>query len=417
MTVEFISVGTEILLGNIINTNANYLSRKCAELGISNYYQISVGDNEERLAQTLETALSRSDIVILTGGLGPTKDDLTKEVTAKTLHRELVVDEGTKKFIENYFKRINKTMITENNWKQALIIEGSTVVENHNGTAPGLIVKTEEGKIVILLPGPPNELVPMFEQDIFPFLNELQPGLLYSEMVKICGIGESQAETMIQDLIEKQTNPTIAPYAKTGEVHLRVTASASTVVEGQNLVKPTVDELYKRFGNHIYTTNESENLEDTVVKLLQKHNLVLSTAESCTGGLLTGMIVNVSGASAVLGEGFITYSNEAKQKYLGVKQKTLEHYGAVSEETALEMALGLIQITGSDVSVAITGIAGPEGGTEEKPVGTVYISCNVNNNARVKKYNFSGNRQKIRDYAVINALNFLRTSILEEFNA
>lgn len=417
MTAEFISVGTEILLGNIINTNANYLSRKCAELGISNYFQISVGDNEERLAQTLETALSRSDIVILTGGLGPTKDDLTKEVTAKTLHRELVEHEGTKKFIKNYFARINKNNITENNWKQALIIEGSTVVENHNGTAPGLIVKTEEGKIVILLPGPPNELVPMFERDIYPFLNELQPGVLYSEMVKICGIGESQAETMIQDLIEKQTNPTIAPYAKTGEVHLRVTASTTTTVEGENMVKPIVSELYKRFGNHIYTTDETENLEDTVVKLMQKHNLVLSTAESCTGGLLTGKIVNVSGASSVLGEGFITYSNEAKQKYLGVKQKTLEHYGAVSEETALEMANGLIKTTGSDVSVAITGIAGPDGGTEEKPAGTVYVSCSVNNNTRVKKYNFSGNRQKIRDYAVINALNFLRTSILEEFNS
>lgn len=415
MTAEFISVGTEILLGNIINTNANYLARKCAELGISNYYQISVGDNEERLAQTIETALSRSDVVILTGGLGPTKDDLTKEVTAKTLHRELVEDEGTKKFIQNYFDRINKKTITENNWKQTLVIEGSIVVENHNGTAPGLIVKTEEGKIVILLPGPPNEMVPMFEQDIYPFLNDIQPGLLYSEMVKICGIGESQAETMIEDLIEKQTNPTIAPYAKTGEVHLRVTASASTTVEGKELVKPVVDELYKRFGNHIYTTDENENLEDVVVKLMQKHNLVLSTAESCTGGLLTGKIVNVSGASAVLGEGFITYSNDAKQKLLGVKQKTLEHYGAVSEETALEMAIGLINTTGSDVSVAITGIAGPDGGTEEKPVGTVFISCNVNNNSRVKKYNFSGNRQKVRDYAVINALNFLRTSILEEY--
>lgn len=415
MTAEFISVGTEILLGNIINTNANYLARKCAELGISNYYQISVGDNEERLAQTIETALSRSDVVILTGGLGPTKDDLTKEVTAKTLHRELVEDEGTKKFIQNYFDRINKKTITENNWKQTLVIEGSIVVENHNGTAPGLIVKTEEGKIVILLPGPPNEMVPMFEQDIYPFLNDIQPGLLYSEMVKICGIGESQAETMIEDLIEKQTNPTIAPYAKTGEVHLRVTASASTTVEGKELVKPVVDELYKRFGNHIYTTDENENLEDVVVKLMQKHNLVLSTAESCTGGLLTGKIVNVSGASAVLGEGFITYSNKAKQKHLGVKQKTLEHYGAVSEETALEMAIGLINTTGSDVSVAITGIAGPDGGTEEKPVGTVFISCNVNNNSRVKKYNFSGNRQKVRDYAVINALNFLRTSILEEY--
>jgi nicotinamide-nucleotide amidase len=415
MIAELISVGTEILLGNIVNTNANYLAQKCAELGISNYFQVSVGDNEERLSQALKTALSRSDVVILTGGLGPTKDDLTKEVTAKTLGRELVEDPQTRKNIEDYFSKLNRTSITENNWKQAFIIEGSTVVDNHNGTAPGLIVKAEDGQIVILLPGPPNELIPMFHHNIYPFLNNLAPGLLYSEMVKICGIGESKAETMIQDLIEKQTNPTIAPYAKTGEVHFRVTASASSEEEGQRLVKPIVDELYRRFENNIYTTDENENLEDNVVKLLAKYHLILSTAESCTGGLLTGRIVNVSGASEVLHEGFITYSNQAKQKYLGVNLKTLEQFGAVSEETALEMAQGLLHETGCNISLAITGIAGPDGGSEEKPVGTVYMACSTNKNHLVKRFNFKGNRQKIRDYAVINALDFLRRCILSEF--
>ncbi len=415
MIAELISVGTEILLGNIVNTNANYLARKCAELGISNYYQVSVGDNEERLASVIKTALSRADLLILTGGLGPTKDDLTKEVTAKVLNKKLIEHSHTKERIIEYFTRKKGLEITENNWKQALIIEGSTVVDNHNGTAPGLIVKTEEGKIIILLPGPPNELQPMFDMDIFPYLNKLQPGVLYSEMIKICGIGESKAETMIQDLIDGQTNPTIAPYAKTGEVHLRITASASTMVEGKNLVKPVVEELEKRFSTHIYTNKEEENLEDVVVNLLVKHNLTISTAESCTGGLLTGRLVNVPGASAVLGEGFITYSNEAKEKYLNVSHETLETYGAVSRETAAEMARGACNNLKNKTSIAVTGLAGPGGGSEEKPVGTVYIACMVNGHVKVEKYQFKGNRQKIRELTVINGLNLLRTSIIEEF--
>ena len=383
MIVELISVGTEILLGNIVNTNANYLAQQCAALGISNYYQVSVGDNEERLSYVLETALFRSDIVILTGGLGPTKDDLTKEVTAATLKKNL--------------------------------IEDSTVVDNQNGTAPGLIVKTNEGKIVILLPGPPNELIPMFEQDIYPYLDKLKPGILYSEMVKICGIGESRAETMIYDLIEQQTNPTIAPYAKSGEVHLRVTASATNLDQGKSLVKPIVDELKRRFTTNIFTTNEKDNLEDVVVHLLSKHHVILSTAESCTGGLLSGRIVNVPGASSIFGEGFITYSNEAKQKYLNVEHKTLENFGAVSKETATEMALGVIATSGSNASIAITGLAGPDGGTEEKPVGLVYIACVLNGKLTVKEYHFNGNRQKIREYVVINALNLLRNVLIDEY--
>ncbi len=417
MVVELISVGTEILLGNIVNTNANYLSQKCAELGISNYYQISVGDNEERLSHVIKSALSRSDVIILTGGLGPTKDDLTKEVTAKTLKKELLEDSHTKEAIQSYFARSNPNGITENNWKQALIIEGSTVVDNHNGTAPGLIVKTDEGKVVILLPGPPNELIPMFEQDIYPYLDNLQPGIFYSEMVKICGIGESKAETMITDLIDQQTNPTIAPYAKTGEVHLRVTASAASLNQAKELVKPIVDELKKRFDNNIYTINEKETLEDVVVKLLSKYHLTLSTAESCTAGLLAGRIVNVPGASTVFGEGFITYSNEAKQKYLHVESNTLEEYGAVSKETASEMALGVISTSNSNAALAITGLAGPDGGTEKKPVGLVYIACVLNGKVTVKECYFKGNRQKIRDNTVIYALNLLRNILIDEYES
>lgn len=427
MIAEIISVGTEILLGNIVNTNANYLSVKCAELGIINYFQVSVGDNEERLIKTLSLALSRSDIVILTGGLGPTKDDLTKEVTAKVLRRNLVEDPHTKERIYSFFQGRNIKDITENNWKQALTIEGAMVIDNNNGTAPGLIIRIEEekgdnkdinpyiNKVVILLPGPPNELIPMFEQKIKPFLSSLQPGILYSEMVKICGIGESKAESMIQDLIEEQTNPTIATYAKTGEVHIRVTAAADNYELGNRLVKPMVDELKKRFSTAIYTTKEQESLEDVVVALLAKHHIMLTTAESCTGGLIAGRIVNVPGASAVLGEGFITYSNEAKQKYLGVKEETLKAFGAVSKETAGEMALGAVKASGSKASLAVTGIAGPDGGTKEKPVGLVYIACALKERVTIKEYRFKGNRQKVRDYTVICALDLLRNSLIKEY--
>lgn len=415
MVVELISVGTELLLGNIVNTNAAYLSEKCAELGMSLYYEVTVGDNEERLLDTVTTAINRSDVIILTGGLGPTQDDLTKETVAKALNLPIVEDIHTRERIENHFKRSNYKVITENNWKQARIIEGCKVVDNQNGTAPGLIVETQEGKRVILLPGPPNEMIPMFENVIYEYLNQINPNVIYSKMVKICGIGESMVETEITDLIEAQSNPTIAPYAKSGEVHLRVTASAPTVEEAKKLVKPIVKELKDRFKQNVYTTDEAEALEDTVVKLLKKYDLSLATAESCTGGLFTGRIVNVAGASDVLKEGFITYSNKSKKKNLDVSKNTLKKHGAVSEQCAKEMAKGAAINTGSDVAVAITGIAGPDGGTDEKPVGLVYIACFANEKVTVKEFNFKGNRQKIREGAVIYALDLLRRCILNNY--
>ena len=239
MVVELISVGTEILLGNIVNTNAAFLSEKCAQLGLSLYYQTVVGDNPERLEETLRLALGRSDVVILGGGLGPTQDDLTKEITAKVFGKNLVEDAHTRERIQRYFETRGIKEITENNWKQALVPEGARVVDNDNGTAPGLILE-ENGKIAILLPGPPNEMKPMFNQDIFPYLHQKQPETIVSEMIKICGIGESKAETMIADLIAAQTNPTIATYAKTGEVHLRVTAKAENETAAKKLMKPVI---------------------------------------------------------------------------------------------------------------------------------------------------------------------------------
>lgn len=414
MVVELISVGTEILLGNIVNTNASFLAEKCAVLGLSLYYQTAVGDNAKRLEETILTALNRSDVVILTGGLGPTQDDLTKEVAAKVIDKSLVEDAHSKERIKKYFENSQTKEIAENNWKQAFIPEGAIVVDNHNGTAPGLIME-DNGKIIILLPGPPDELVPMFMNDIYPYLNKLQPETIYSQIVKICGVGESTAETMIKDLIDVQSNPTVAPYAKIGEVHIRVTAKAKDEEEAKKLIKPVVKELKARFGRNVYSTNEDETLEAVIVKMLKKNDLTVSTAESCTAGMLAARLVNVSGVSDVFKEGFVTYSNKAKRKRLEVQKSTLKKYGAVSEKTAKEMAKGGVFATNSDICIGITGIAGPDGGTEEKPVGLVYIACYINDKVTVKEFHFKGNRSKIREQSVVKALTLLRDCILEEY--
>ena len=407
MVAELISVGTEILLGNIVNTNAAYLSEKCAGFGLSLYNQQVVGDNEDRLIEALKVAIGRSDIVILSGGLGPTQDDLTKEVTAKVMECELVEDAPSKENIVRMLKNFGlKNNITENNWKQALVPEGAIIMENHNGTAPGIIIE-KDGKSIILLPGPPNEMKPMFEESVTKYLNKLQPEILYSMMVKICGVGESKVETQVLDLINGQTNPTIATYAKTGEAHIRVTSKAKNLEIAKKMVEPIVEILKDRFKENIYSTNESEELEDVVVKSLIDKKLQIVTVESCTGGLLAGRLINVSGVSEVLKQGFITYSNESKMKLVNVKELTLEEYGAVSKETAIEMAKGGIALANAAVGISITGVAGPNT-EEDKPVGLVYIGCCYKDNIIVKEYNFNGNRQKIRDQAVTKALDLIR---------
>ncbi|MBQ6887616.1 MAG: competence/damage-inducible protein A [Lachnospiraceae bacterium] len=414
MVVELVSVGTEILLGNIVNTNAAYLSEKCAGLGLSCYYQSVVGDNAKRLFDTIKTATERADIVILSGGLGPTEDDLTKETATKVFEKELFMDKKIKEQIQKYFAK-RGTKPTDNNWKQAMVPEGAIAVENDNGTAPGIIME-KDGKRMILLPGPPNELIPMFEKSIVPYLEALQPGVIYSKTVKVCGIGESKAETMISDLIANQTNPTIATYAKTGEVHLRVTASADTEKEAKKLIKPVVKELKYRFEDAVYSTEEDVTLEQSIVELLKKNKLTVATAESCTGGMVAARLVNVPGVSDCLKVGYITYADKAKRKLLGVRKGLLKKKGAVSFEVAEEMAKGAALFSKADVTIATTGIAGPDGGSDEKPVGLVYIACNVKGKVKVKECHFSGNRMKVRESTVANALIFMRECILEYCN-
>ncbi len=416
MVTELIAVGTEILLGNIVNTNSAYLSEKCAELGLAVYYQSVVGDNPERMKNVIKTALERSDVIILTGGLGPTEDDLTKEITAEVMGFTLVEDIHTRELMEAYLREYEKNhpqrRITKNNYKQTMVPEGSLVLDNHNGTAPGLIME-KNGKTAILLPGPPNEMIPMFEEAVYPYLRKNQPEVIYSRMVKICGIGESQVAEEIQDLIEKQSNPTIAPYAKTGEVHLRVTARAKNEKKCKEMIKPVVRELKKRFGSNVFATKEEKSLEEAVVDILKEKNMTLSLAESCTGGAVAARIVNVSGASEVLMCGYVTYTNRAKRACLGVKKSTLKKEGAVSAKCAREMAKGGAKAAKTDVCLSVTGLAGPGGGTGETPVGTVFMGCTCAGKTAAREFHFTGNRSRVRGQAVAQALTFIRDSLLK----
>lgn len=411
MNAEIICVGTELLLGNIINTNAAFIAERISRLGIQCYHQCVVGDNMDRVLAQLKESCARSEIIILSGGLGPTEDDMTKEAVAEFNKLPLIEDAVSRKSISDYFAK-RGIEPTENNWKQALVPKGAQAVPNANGTAPGIILETKKNTF-ILLPGPPIELEAMFDDDIMLYLQSRQDGVLFSKTVKIVGIGESKAETMIKDLIDAQTNPTIATYAKTAEVHIRVTASASDEKEAKKLVKPVVKEIKARFGEHVYAAEEGVNLEKAIIDLLDSNKMTLSTVESCTGGLIASSIVSISGASEVFKCGLVTYSNKSKRKLAGVKKGTLDKYGAVSSQVATEMAKGGASVTKSDVCIAVTGIAGPDGGTEEKPVGLVYIACCVNGKVKVKECHFSGNRNKIRQLSATNALILARECILE----
>lgn len=411
MTVELVSVGTEILMGNILNSNTQYLAEKCAMLGFNMYHQVTVGDNYGRMKDVIETAVNRADIVIFTGGLGPTEDDLTKEVCAEVMGMELVEDAHTRAHIEDFFRNNIYREIPANNWKMTTVPRGAKVLDNHNGMAPGLILE-KDGKTAILLPGPPGELYPMFEQQVFPYLETRENASLVSRTLKICGHGESQVEDMLLDLIDGQTNPTLATYAKVGEVHLRITARGDSSGAAAALVEPVAAEVKRRMGDAVYTEDEAESLEMAVVRLLTEQGLTISTAESCTGGMVSARLVNVPGASRVFMEGYVTYSNQAKMKLLGVQEETLAAHGAVSAQTAEEMARGGAKAAGTDVCVSITGLAGPDGGTEEKPVGLVYMACALKGQVSVVRCQFKGNRGKIREQSMMRALDLARRMIL-----
>ena len=409
MKAEIITVGTEILLGDILNTNCRYLSRELAAMGIEMYYQITVGDNEERLLKTLDESLNRSDIVICTGGLGPTEDDITKEVCAKYFGYELELHKPSLDAMIERFKHMNRVP-TKNNEKQAYFPKEAYILKNDNGTAPGCIME-KEGKMIVVLPGPPREMESMFENYVKPYLSKLTDDVIESEVLRIIGVGESKVENDILDIIDSQTNPTIATYAKGYECTLRITAKAKSVEEAKELIKPMSDEMKRRFGQSLYATGEA-SIEEVVSKMLVENNLKIAVAESCTGGMVSASLINYPGISSVFMEGCVTYSNEAKMKSLGVKKETLDVYGAVSDKCAKEMASGVAARYNTNVGIATTGIAGPGGGTDEKPVGLVYFGIYINGKVITKKYVFNGDRQGIRERATRTILNDLRLELL-----
>lgn len=409
MKAEIITVGTEILLGDILNTNCRYLSRELAAMGIEMYYQITVGDNEERLLKTLEESLNRSDIVICTGGLGPTEDDITKEVCAKYFGYELELHKPSLDAMIERFKHMNRVP-TKNNEKQAYFPKEAYILKNDNGTAPGCIME-KEGKMIVVLPGPPREMESMFENYVKPYLSKLTDDVIESEVLRIIGVGESKVENDILDIIDSQTNPTIATYAKGYECTLRITAKAKSVEEAKELIKPMSDEMKRRFGQSLYATGET-SIEEVVSKMLVENNLKIAVAESCTGGMVSASLINYPGISSVFMEGCVTYSNEAKMKSLGVKKETLDVYGAVSDKCAKEMACGVAARYNTNIGIATTGIAGPDGGTDEKPVGLVYFGIYINGKVISKKYVFNGDRQGVRERATRTILNDLRLELL-----
>ncbi|MGI5963988.1 MAG: competence/damage-inducible protein A [Lawsonibacter sp.] len=370
-TVEILSVGTELLLGNIANTDAQMLSQGLSELGLNVYYHTVVGDNPQRARQAVAIAKQRSDIIITTGGLGPTCDDLTKNVLAEAFGKKLVFDEDSAQRIKAHFARTGRPM-TENNLQQALLPEGCTVLPNDWGTAPGCAFQAD-GVHVIMLPGPPSECRPMFHYRAVPYLQSLSEGVIASHTLKLFGIGESSMEAQLRDRMNAMANPTLAPYAKEGECELRVTAKAPTDAEAQALLKPTVEELKQLFGSKVYGVDVS-SLEEVVEQLLLQREMTLGVAESCTGGLMAKRLTDLPGASRVFKGGIVSYTNEIKSNVLGVPQHLLDQFGAVSAEVAQAMAEGARTTLNCDIALASTGVAGPERDEWDHEVGTMFVA-------------------------------------------
>lgn len=404
-SAEILCVGTELLLGEVVNTNAAFLSTRLAELGISVYRHTVVGDNVERLKAALRDGFERADLIIMTGGLGPTYDDMTKECVAEYFGRKMLLDEESLKRIQGYFAATCRNM-TKNNEKQAYMPEGAVVFKNDNGTAPGLAISGDDGKTAILLPGPPREVYPMFEDSVVPFLKERRKNTLVSKNLNIFGLGESATEEILKDMMKNATNPTIAPYAKEGEVRLRVTAMAESEGEAARMCDATIAEIMaSEVGAYIYGI-DAGSIEEALVSSLREKGMTIATAESCTGGLIGERITAISGASAVYLGGFVTYTNEAKMKLIGVRAETLDAHTAVSAETAIEMARGARERLSADIGISSTGYAGPTGGTDADPVGTVYVAISSEKGETVKRLSLSRMRDRgyIRYVAASNAL-------------
>jgi len=402
---EIVCVGTELLIGDIVNTNAAYIARRLATLGIGVYRQSVVGDNPARLGEDVATALTRADLVVMSGGLGPTYDDLTKETVAALFGRRMQLHAPSLARIEAFFASVGRPM-TENNRKQAMMPEGAMVFDNDYGTAPALALENEEGQIVVMLPGPPRELEPLFREKVEPFLATRADAVLFSRNLHILGMGESRVEDVLPSEVKQSENPTVAPYCKAGEVRLRVTARAKDKTTAEGLCDEMVKVIKNTpVGQHIYGI-DVDSPEAALVAYLAEHNLSVATAESCTGGLVAKRLTDIAGSSAVVAGGAVTYQNRIKEHVLGVSPETLAQKTAVSRETAIEMANGARALFGTDLAVSLTGYAGPGGGTEIDPVGTVYIAVAAPDGTVCTRLSLSPLRDRdyIRTVAATNAI-------------
>jgi len=410
MTAEVMGIGTELLLGDIANTNAQFMSQQLAALGISVYGHTAVGDNRTRLIAALEHAFSKADMIVACGGLGPTLDDITKEVSAEYFGRKMVLCENSWQAIQ---RRFAGRKLPESVVRNAMVPEGCTILPNSHGSAPGVCLE-QDGKTLILLPGPPHELKPMFTEHVVPFLRKKTNVVFVSRNLKIVGIGESQVETVLTDLIKAQTNPTIAPYANLTEMALRITASAQDEAAAKKLIDPVAAEIYNRLGQNIYGEDDA-CMAKIILTQLEGQNQTLAIAESCTGGLLTSAFVDIPGSSSVVLEGMVTYSNAAKTARLGVSEDTLAAYGAVSPQVAAAMAEGIAYTSGTGIGISTTGVAGPGGGTEDKPVGLVYVGLHIKGiGTQIKELRLIGDRNEIRARAVVAAMDMLRLALKQD---
>ncbi len=403
MIAEIISVGTELLLGQIANVDAQIISELIAPLGIDMYYHTTVGDNSERLRKVFRQSYERSDVIFTSGGLGPTMDDLTKETIASEMQLPMILDEKELVHLESLFTRRGGTM-PQNNKKQAVFPQGSKIIPNPNGTAPGVIIEKGQ-KVIVILPGPPRELRPMMVETVIPYLQQKlgnQHYVIKSRVLKLCGIGESAAEEAIEDIIKEQTNPTIAPLAGS-EVTFRITAKADNEETADEMIYSLEERVREKIGQYIYGINE-DSLESVIGSILSDKSWTISLAESCTGGMVAARLTSIPGSSAYFERGYVCYSNQSKIELLGVDKDTIAAFGAVSTETAIQMARGARKMSHTNIGVSVTGIAGPDGGSPEKPVGYVCFGISTEDFEQTQIQYFSGTRASIRNRAAHHAL-------------
>jgi len=411
MNSEIVCIGTELLLGHVVNSNASYIARKLAMLGIDHYFQITVGDNPQRLSSTIRTALNRSDIVITTGGLGPTIDDITAKVIAKTIDRKLILERVILKDIADYFRRQNKK-IPKDSLRQALIPEGAKWLKNPFGTAPGLIIE-QGSKILIALPGPPREMNPMVLDYVVPYLKSKSKAeqVLKSKSLRLTGLIEAKVNQKVKDLLKLSGPVQVGIYARLGEVELKIMAKAKNEKTADAEIKKLEKIVRKRFGSFLYGADD-ETLESVVGNLLAKRKKTVAVAESCSGGLIASLITNISGASDYFKGGIVAYSNDSKIKNLDVPANIIKENGAASPQVAKKMALGIKNKANATIGIGVTGIAGPKGATKKKPVGLVFIALSMKKKTNCRQFNFSGTRTEVKLQTAQAALNMLRCELL-----